>query len=201
MIDPKNGGRDSESPTSVPDGGSVPAPVLRGGPQVLSSDANTIASPEPLAEDTPAMIGHAQLTLASSDAPTLLDVRVVGGFPPSKPASTISQLPGLLPGTMLGGRYQILQMIGEGGMGAVYKAKDRELDRFVALKVIRRDLASNAAIVARFKQELLLSHQVTHKNVIRIYDLADADGVKFITMEFIEGADLRRLLIEHGKFT
>ncbi|MGA7380946.1 MAG: tetratricopeptide repeat protein, partial [Terriglobales bacterium] len=78
---------------------------------------------------------------------------------------------------------------------------DRELDRFVALKVIRRDLASNAAIVARFKQELLLSHQVTHKNVIRIYDLADADGVKFITMEFIEGADLRRLLMERGKFT
>jgi eukaryotic-like serine/threonine-protein kinase len=104
-------------------------------------------------------------------------------------------------GDVLGGRYEILQLLGEGGMGAVYKAKDRELDRFVALKVIRRDLASNAAIVARFKQELLLSHQVTHKNVIRIYDLADADGVKFITMEFIEGADLRRLLMERGKFT
>ena len=104
-------------------------------------------------------------------------------------------------GDVLGGRYEVLQLLGEGGMGAVYKAKDRELDRFVALKVIRRDLASNAAIVARFKQELLLSHQVTHKNVIRIYDLADADGVKFITMEFIEGADLRRLLMERGKYT
>src|ERR1700687_1147346 len=199
MIDPKNGGRDSESPTSVPDGRSVPAPVLRGGPQVLSSDANTIASPEPLAEDTPAMIGHAQLTLASSDAPTLLDVRVVGGFPPSKPASTISQLPGLLPGTMLGGRYQILQMIGEGGMGAVYKAKDRELDRFVALKVIRPELAANPDILQRFKQEILLASKVTDRNIIRIYDLGDAEGIKFITMEFVEGDDLRPRRRRRGK--
>ena len=97
-------------------------------------------------------------------------------------------------GDVLGGRYEILQLLGEGGMGAVYKAKDRELDRFVALKLIRPELASSPAILARFKQELLLSHQVTHKNVIRIYDLAEADGVKFITMEFIEGVDLRHLL-------
>src|ERR1700687_1268837 len=199
MIDPKNGGRDSESPTSVPDGRSVPAPVLRGGPQVLSSDANTIASPEPLAEDTPAMIGHAQLTLASSDAPTLLDVRVVGGLLPSNPASTVSQLPGLLPGMMLGGRHEILQTIGEGGMGAVYKAEDRELGRTVALKVIRPELASNPEILQRFKQEILLASKVTDRNIIRIYDLGDSEGVKFITMEFVEGDDLRHLLQRQGK--
>ena len=74
-------------------------------------------------------------------------------------------------GDLLAGRYEILQLLGEGGMGAVYKAPDRELDRFVALKVIRRELASNPSILARFKQELLLAHQVTHRNVIRIYDL------------------------------
>jgi serine/threonine protein kinase/tetratricopeptide (TPR) repeat protein len=85
-------------------------------------------------------------------------------------------------------------------MGAVYKARDRELDRFVALKLIRRELSSNPAIVARFKQELLLSHQVTHKNVIRIYDLGDSDGIKFITMEFVEGEDLRSLILENTKF-
>ncbi len=86
-------------------------------------------------------------------------------------------------------------------MGAVYKAQDRELDRPVALKLIRPELASNPSILARFKQELLLSRQVTHKNVIRIFDLGDADGVKFITMEFVEGRDLRALIQEKKKFS
>ena len=103
-------------------------------------------------------------------------------------------------GELVGGRYEILQLLGEGGMGAVYKATDRELDRFVALKVIRPELASNSAMLARFKQELLLSRQVTHRNVIRIYDLGDAKGVKFITMEFVEGKDLRSLIREKQKF-
>jgi serine/threonine protein kinase/tetratricopeptide (TPR) repeat protein len=104
-------------------------------------------------------------------------------------------------GDLLGGRYEILQLLGEGGMGAVYKAADREFDRFVALKVIRPELASDPSILARFKQELLLAHQVTHRNVIRIYDLGEAEGVKFITMEFIEGKDLRSLIREKKKST
>jgi tetratricopeptide (TPR) repeat protein/predicted Ser/Thr protein kinase len=105
----------------------------------------------------------------------------------------------LQPGDLFGGRYEILQLLGEGGMGSVYKAADREVERTVALKLIRPDLASNPAILARFKQELLTAHQVTHKNVIRIYDMAEAEGVKFITMEFVEGTDLRRVLLDHGK--
>jgi eukaryotic-like serine/threonine-protein kinase len=104
-------------------------------------------------------------------------------------------------GDLIGGRYEILQLLGEGGMGAVYKAADRTLDRFVALKVIRPQLASNPAVLARFKQELLLAHQVTHRNVIRIYDLGEADGVMFITMEFVDGRDLRSLIREKQKFT
>src|SRR5208282_1319675 len=63
------------------------------------------------------------------------------------------------------------------------------------------ELAAHPAILARFKQELLLSHQVTHKNVIRIYDLGDSDGIKFITMEFVEGDDLRALILENEKFS
>jgi serine/threonine protein kinase/tetratricopeptide (TPR) repeat protein len=105
----------------------------------------------------------------------------------------------LNPGDVLGGRYEIVQLLGEGGMGAVYKARDREVDRTVALKLIRPELASNPTILARFKQELLTAHQVTHKNVIRIYDIAEADGVKFITMEYVDGSDLRHILIENGK--
>jgi serine/threonine protein kinase len=106
----------------------------------------------------------------------------------------------LHPGTVLAQRYEILQQLGEGGMGAVYKARDRELGRVVALKLIRPELASNSTILQRFKQELILARQVTHKNVIRIYDLGDADGVKFLTMEYVEGSDLKTRLREQGKF-
>ncbi|MGB8770389.1 MAG: protein kinase, partial [Candidatus Korobacteraceae bacterium] len=102
-------------------------------------------------------------------------------------------------GDVLGGRYEIQKLLGMGGMGAVYKARDMEVERVVGLKVIRPDLAGNPAILARFKQELVLARQVTHKNIIRIYDLNEADGVKFITMEFIEGEDLRSILTRQGK--
>ena len=104
----------------------------------------------------------------------------------------------LNPGTVLGGRYEILQMLGLGGMGAVYKAQDLELDRTIALKVIRPDLASNPEALARFKQELLTARQVTHRNVIRIFDIGEADGIKFITMEYLVGTDLRALLAERS---
>ena len=107
----------------------------------------------------------------------------------------------LEPGTVLGQRYEILAMLGQGGMGAVYKARDRELDRLVALKVIRPELTTNPEILKRFKQELILARQVTHRNVIRIFDLGQADGLKFITMEFLEGQDLRAELKKRGKFS
>ncbi|HEY2352195.1 MAG TPA: protein kinase [Candidatus Acidoferrum sp.] len=97
-------------------------------------------------------------------------------------------------GTVLGERYEIVRMLGQGGMGAVYHAHDRELEREVALKVIRSDMAANPEILKRFKQELILARQITHKNVIRIFDLGQADGIKFITMEYIEGEDLQGLL-------
>ena len=86
-------------------------------------------------------------------------------------------------------------------MGAVYKAEDRELNRFVALKVIRPELASDPSMLQRFKQEILLASKISNRNVIRIYDLGEADGIKFITMEFIEGKDLRALIREKKKFT
>src|SRR5258707_8085585 len=107
----------------------------------------------------------------------------------------------LEPGSMLGERYEILQLLGQGGMGAVYKARDVELERTVALKLIRPDLASHPEILRRFKQELILAREVTHPNVIRIYDLGQASGVRYITMEYVEGRDLRALLHDKGKLT
>jgi len=100
----------------------------------------------------------------------------------------------LSPGTVIGNRYEIIRLLGQGGMGAVYQAHDRELDRQVAIKVIRGDMTANPEILKRFKQELILARQITHKNVIRIFDLGQAEGIKFITMEYIEGEDLQSVL-------
>jgi tetratricopeptide (TPR) repeat protein/predicted Ser/Thr protein kinase len=103
------------------------------------------------------------------------------------------------PGTVLSERYEIIEVLGEGGMGAVYRAKDRETNRFVALKTIRAEMADSRDMLARFKQELVLARQVTHRNVIRIYDLGESNGIKYITMEFVEGEDIHTLLKKRGK--
>ncbi len=102
-------------------------------------------------------------------------------------------------GTVLGGRYEILQTLGEGGMGTVFKARDREVDRIVALKVIRPELAGSQEILQRFRQELVLARKITHRNVSRIYDLGLADGLRFISMEYIDGRELTDMLRERGK--
>jgi eukaryotic-like serine/threonine-protein kinase len=127
---------------------------------------------------------------------------VATGGSPSVPAGAgkaRSPEESLRVGIVLGKRYEILEQLGEGGMGAVFKVHDRELERIIAMKVIRPELAQTADALNRFKQELIIARKVTHKNVSRIYDLAEADGVKFITMEFIEGRSLYRLLQEKGK--
>ncbi|HEY7513120.1 MAG TPA: protein kinase, partial [Vicinamibacteria bacterium] len=94
-------------------------------------------------------------------------------------------------------RYEILAIVGEGGMGRVYKVRDRELDKVIALKTIRG--ASDAESIQRFKHELVLARKVTHKNVVRIYDLGEAEGTKYFTMEYIEGTSLKDFIRERGK--
>lgn len=84
-------------------------------------------------------------------------------------------------------------------MGAVYKAEDLKLGRFVAIKVIRPELATDASVMQRFKQELILARDVTHPNIIRLYDIGDSGGNDFITMEYLEGEDLASLLNRRGK--
>jgi tetratricopeptide (TPR) repeat protein len=158
--------------------------------------ADAVVTPPPSSSELPTMVPHSQ-----SDAVTMADGETSGGSGRARFASVPAAATALKAGDVLGGRYEILELLGEGGMGAVYKARDRELERFVAIKVIRPELAVSLPILARFKQELLLAHQVTHKNVIRIYDLSEADNVKFITMEFIEGEDLRHVLQAKGKFS
>lgn len=119
-----------------------------------------------------------------------------GSAPPFDPALDPGQLS---PGMILAQRYEIVRLLGQGGMGAVYEARDRELDRMVALKIIRADMARNPQAFQRFKQETILARQVTHRNVIRIFDLGQAGEIKFITMEYIEGESLQRLLVRKKK--
>jgi eukaryotic-like serine/threonine-protein kinase len=156
----------------------------------FDSDATLVDFPQPSSAPPDRQVDYDATQVDVSPVP-----RSTAARPRVQMSAAVLQI-----GDVLGGRYEILQLLGEGGMGAVYKAMDRELNRPVALKLIRPQLAANPSILARFKQELLLAHQVTHKNVIRIYDLGDADGVKFITMEFVEGEDLRTLILQRKKF-
>jgi len=103
---------------------------------------------------------------------------------------------GLEPGMDFGPRFRIEQLLGEGGMGRVYKALDKELGRTVALKILQPELTKDPSVIMRFKQELLLASRISHRNILRIHDLTDYEGVKFITMAFIEGKDLNQLLKE-----
>ena len=156
---------------------------------------------------TPPPLSNAPL----SDAPTLPHGTPIPAAKPGPPysrsspsstpaVSSISAFLSLQPGVLFGERYEILGVLGQGGMGAVYKARDRELDRLIALKVIRPELATDPAILQRFKQELILSRNITHKNVVRIFDLGEAEGIRFISMEYVDGEDLRTILRRQGKF-
>src|ERR1700758_2036155 len=188
-----DGGAAVRSPSSSGDSSSDLNRPPSDAPTMIDSPGG---APNPF--DSPTMVDLPGGT--GADAPPMIDA-------PAKPApraragTTHAGQPMLEPGAVFAQRYEILEILGEGGMGAVYKAMDRELSRPVALKVIRPDLAGNQAILDRFKQELLLAREVTHKNVIRIYDLSEAEGMKFITMEYIEGEDLRTLIREKKKFS
>ena len=149
----------------------------------VPSDADTIFGAPPSPSPSP------------SDSPT-----IVGTFSQVTPGDYSEGGQHVLTsGHLLAQRYEVLSLLGEGGMGAVYKARDVELGRTVALKVIRPDLARNRAILDRFKQELILATQVTHRNVVRIYDLGEAEGIKFITMEYVEGEDLAAVIHQRTK--
>lgn len=121
------------------------------------------------------------------------------GFSTTPPPSTPASSSGSGKPVDFGPRYQVESLLGEGGMGAVYRAYDRELDRTVALKLIRPELGSDATLSQRFRQELLLASKISHKNVLRIHDLGEANGTKFISMAFVEGEDLHRLLRREGR--
>ncbi len=139
---------------------------------------------EPLPDETPS------LGVATDSPASLEDILE---------SATLSGMTRVLPRlTRFGNRYEIIELIGEGGMGRVYKARDLELDREIALKIIRGESSGDPSVLKRFKQELLLARRITHKNVVRIYDLGEARGIKFFTMELIDGESLKDVIRKEG---
>ena len=102
------------------------------------------------------------------------------------------------PTKIIGGRYGILEKIGEGGMARVYRAHDIELDDIVALKLIRADIAAHPNALARFRREVKLARRVTHPNVARVYELGEHEGLRFLTMEYVPGMSLAQLIQHDG---
>jgi tetratricopeptide (TPR) repeat protein len=196
MSEPKESTYDREAATLVPDSSSSGVPP--------SEKNDGMETPAPVLPEAAGLFEAA--TTLEGALPPLAPVThqnpPPGSRVPSDSPAQLSSSSGALllqPGTILGNRYEILQILGEGGMGAVYKARDIELNRGIALKVIRPELSSNPEILQRFKQELILARQVTDRNVIRIFDLGEAGGIKFITMEYVEGESLYQILRRQGK--
>ncbi|HET7290970.1 MAG TPA: protein kinase [Vicinamibacteria bacterium] len=100
-------------------------------------------------------------------------------------------------GVLLGGRYEVLRPVGKGGMGRVYKARDRTLDEDVAVKVLRAELVTDPEMAHRFRSEIKIARKVSHPNVCRIHDYGEDQGLLFISMEFIDGLGLKEQLATH----
>jgi serine/threonine protein kinase len=107
-------------------------------------------------------------------------------------------LSGLTQDSVIASRYEILQPLGRGGMGMVYKAHDRELDETVALKVLRSDLGRSEDMARRFRSEIKLARKVRHPNVCAIHEYGQDGHIQFIAMEYIEGTDLRQEIRTRG---
>ena len=107
----------------------------------------------------------------------------------------------IMKGQKIADRYQIIKSIGEGGMANVYLAYDTILDRDVAVKVLRGDLANDEKFVRRFQREALNSSSLSHSNIVEVYDVGEDNGQYFIVMEYIEGKNLKDLLKKRGKLT
>jgi serine/threonine protein kinase/tetratricopeptide (TPR) repeat protein len=104
-------------------------------------------------------------------------------------------------GSILASRYEIIERLGIGGMGWVYKAFDMEINEKVALKLIRPEIAANTQTIKRFQNEIKMARRIAHRNVCRMYDLGKDGTTRFITMEYISGEDLKHSLVRMGPLT
>src|SRR5581483_7094027 len=131
--------------------------------------------------------GHAASGSASATLPPA-DLAVLRAGAPAAAAPDRPVLPG----------YEVLEPLGRGGMGEVYKARHLRLDRLVALKVIRADLLLDADAVRRFQREARAAAKLAHPNIVTVHDAAEFGGKHFLVMEYVEGTDLRQRVKEGG---
>ena len=132
--------------------------------------------------------------------PLPVDLRRPLSFSPGDETIPLPSLD-LEPGTLFAKRYQVVEELGVGGMGRVYRVLDKKLNEEIALKVIRPDIASDRAVIARFSSELKLARQVVHRNVARMFDLNEEGGAPYITMEYVKGENLKRLIRKVGRLS
>jgi len=104
----------------------------------------------------------------------------------------------LTTGSTFAGRYQIIEELGKGGMGKVYKAQDTEIKEKVALKLLKPEIAADKKTIERFQNELRFARKISHRNVCRMYDLNKEEGSYYITMEYVPGEDLKSSIIRMG---
>jgi serine/threonine protein kinase len=104
-------------------------------------------------------------------------------------------------GSVVDERYQIIEELGRGGMGRVYKALDVEIDEKIAIKVLNPEISLDAKTIERFRNELKLARKIRHKNVCQMYDLVKASGMYFITMEYVSGEDLKSTVNRLGQLS
>ena len=107
----------------------------------------------------------------------------------------------IVKGSKINDRYQIIKTLGEGGMANVYLAHDEILDRNVAVKVLRGDLANDEKFVRRFQREALSASSLSHPNIVEMYDVGEDDGGYYIVMEYVDGKTLKQVLKQRGKLS
>ena len=146
-------------------------------------------------------------------APAVTSRRPPSHPTPSRPARTPSSSPSILtssdpigggrftPGQIIAERYRIVALAGRGGMGEVYRAEDLKLSQVVAIKFLPEALSQDAEALARFHSEVRIARQVSHPNVCRVFDIGDAEGLPFLTMEFVDGEDLASVVRRIGRLS
>jgi len=148
---------------------------------------------ETLAPETPA---------SPKVRPTPSPVARARTAPASNPALSSSDLIGggrFVPGAIVADRYRIVALLGRGGMGEVYRAEDLKLSQVLAIKFLPEKLSQDPAALARFHSEVRIARQVSHPNVCRVFDIGDADGIPFLTMEYVDGEDLSSVVRRIGR--
>jgi len=151
--------------------------------------------------ESPSMLSTQPLFLVDTEEADsiLLPTGQTSPLEAAVPGSGRETLSGLGPGAILGERFELLSVLGVGGMGVVYKALDRELDDLVALKTLKRTAWRDPVLLERLKSELKLARRITHPNVLRTFDFGEVGGIPFISMEFIRGLTVRYLLEQTGR--